>query len=186
MAKLRSHCPVLSLLPAQTNAQLEPAVAQQAQVGGLLGHEHRREHRQDENARTKAQPPRDSSQVGEEHKRVPERKGIGGEMTIGVTLSSSRQEMTAKGDVVEASVIECLGRLSQDPKIRQPIELKHCAQLHPVLPSYCEAPLLDATRASAGASSMFRKHPQLAVGSQGERLTHHDIGCVLPQRSFRP
>src|SRR6266849_4282722 len=145
MAKLRSHCPVLSLLPAQTDAQLEPAVAQQAQVGGLLGHEHRREHRQDENARTKAQPPRDSSQVGEEHKGVPERKGIGGEMTIGVTLSSSRQEMTAKGHIVEASVIECLGRLSQDPKIRQPIELKHCAQLHPVLPSY-QAPNIRERR----------------------------------------
>src|SRR6266849_4713920 len=118
MAKLRSHCPVLSLLPAQTDAQLEPAVAQQAQVGGLLGHEHRREHRQDENARTKSQPPRDSSQMGEEHERIPKRNGVGDERTIGVTPGSSRHEMTAKSHIVEASVIECLSRLPQHPKIR--------------------------------------------------------------------
>ena len=106
---------VLDVVPADPDAEAQPAAGEQIDVGRLPGHERRLALREDQDPGGEPDPLGDGGQVGEHHERVVERVVLGvraGERrrSIGVHGTASSEPSSLRGKSALFSSVCCIGR----------------------------------------------------------------------------
>ncbi len=107
----------LDVVPADPDAEPEPAAAQHAEAGRLLRDQRRLALRQDQDAGREAELARASGQIAEQHERIVEQIVVGVAVPAGTARRVDAEHVVGGFDEVVANHLGGLRVFAHDPRI---------------------------------------------------------------------